>query len=255
MRLKQRVGAPARGLAAVLMLGAITATVWAQAPPAIRSITHLRIKPDKVGDWVAAEKDFAALVQKGGSERAYTVWQALTGPREYILVRYHSKWVEMDVVNDPKMAGHAGAMAAIMARLNAATESSWREIHSMDPGLTLPRPAQMPNMVRMARITVAGGRMDEVFDLFKAVTLPAMKAAGVASYGVGRVRYGAGTNQVITHTGFSSWADLDGPTPIEKTAGRDAYLKYVAKINTLTTRTEWTIYRHMPELSYTPAAK
>ena len=255
MQLRQIAGVSARGFAAVLMLGAIAGQAFAQAPPAIRSITHIRIKPDKIGDWIAAEKDYAALVAKAGSDRSYTMWQGMTGPREYIMVRYYSKWAELDVVNDPKMAEHAGAMAGIMARITAATESTSREILSAQPELSLPRPAEMPKMIRAARITVANGKWDEVLDTLKTVTLPAMKAAGVTAFGVGRVRYGAGTNQIMTYTGFNSWADLDGPTPIEKTAGRDAYMKYVAKMGTLTTRTEWTIYRLRAELSYRPAAK
>lgn len=255
MSFQHVAGLRARGLRAALLLLAVAAPSPAQDAPAVRSITHYQIKPDKVGDWVAAQKDYAALLQKAGSERSYTIWQALTGPREFIYVRYASKWAELEAVEDPKMKEHAGALAAIVARLNAATEGAWREIHSMQPELTLPRPATMPNMVRTARITVASGKMDELLALMKAVTVPAMKAAGVTSYGVGRVRYGAGTNQVMSHTGMSGFADLDGPTAIEKTAGREAYLKYVEKIGTLTTRTEWTIYRHRPELGYSPAAK
>ncbi len=254
MRSTQTLEVRARCLAAVLMLGVMAVPALGQEPPAIRAITHIQVKPEKAGDWMAAEKEYAALVAKAGSDRAYTIWQALTGPREYIIVRSYSKWAELDATNDPKLAEHAGAMGAIMARLNAATETSWREIHSMQPDLTLPRPAQMPNMLRTARINVASGKMDEVLALMKSVTLPAMKSAGVA-YGVGLVRYGTGTNQVLIHVGFSSWADLDGPTPIEKAAGRDAYLKYTDKLTTLTARTEWTIYRFRPELSYVPAAK
>ncbi|HEY3441286.1 MAG TPA: hypothetical protein VGK29_11060 [Paludibaculum sp.] len=245
----------ARGYAAVLMLAAVAVPALAQAPPAIRSIVHYRIKPDKLGDWRAAEKDYAALMAKGGSERSYTIWQSLTGPREFIWVRYYSKWAEMDVLAEPKMSAHAGELAAITARLNAATESGWREIHAMQPDLTLPRPAEMPKMIRVARINAASGKLDELLATMKAITVPAMKSAGVTSYGVGRIRYGGGANQVLTHTGMNSWADLDGPTPIEKSAGRDAYLKYVEKINSLTTRIEWTVYRFQPELSYAAPAR
>ena len=255
MQVSMKLEVCARGLAAVLMLGAIAGPARAQDPPTIRSITHLRIKLDKVGDWMAAERDYAALMAKGGSERTYIMWQSLTGPREYLFVRYYSKWAEMDVVTEPKMSEHAGALAGIMARMNAATESSWREIHAMQPDLTLPRQAEMPKMIWTLRITAASGKMDELLATMKAVAVPTMKSAGVASFGVGRVRFGAGTNQVMVHTGMSSWADLDGPTPIEKTAGRDAYLKFVEKINSLATRSEWTIYRYRPELSYAAPAK
>lgn len=205
---KPGVGGSARALAALLMLAAMAAPGWAQVGT-IRVMTHYRIKADKVGDWLAAQREFAALRRKAESERNYTVWQALTGPREYLLVSYYSKWSEMDVVRDPKMTEHAGDGVGIVARLNAATESSTREIHWMQPDLMLPRAAEMPKMVRTARITVASGNVDEVLDALRTMTLPAMKKSGITTYGVGRVRYGSGTNQLMAHPGFNSWVRTD----------------------------------------------
>jgi len=242
-----------KGILAVFVLATISAPAWAQGE--IRTVTHIRIKPDKGGDFVAAVRDLVALHTKAGTDRTYTTWQALSGPREYVEVSYSSKWAELDQTADPKMKDHAAAMAALSARLNACAESLETEIHVMVPELTSPRSAEIPRLVRTGRTTVAPGKMTEALDLFKNEVAPAWKKGGVAAFGVARVRYGAPNNQIHTFTAMNGWADLDGPTPAEKGMGSDAFQKFQAKIGAVTLRTEWTLYRYRPEMSYASAAK
>lgn len=241
------------GSAAVLAVLALSAPVWAQTE--IRTVMHVRLKPDKGGDFVAAVKELVALETKGGAERGFTIWQALTGPREYVVVSYASKWAELDQTADPKMKAHEGAMAAITARLQACSESLETEIHTMVPELVSPPGKAPPALVRTGRTTVAPGKMDEVLNVFRSELVPAWKKAGVAAYGVYRVRFGAPANQIHTFSALNGWADLDGPSPAAKGLGAEAYSQFMARMGALTLRTEYTIYRFRPELSYMPAAK
>jgi hypothetical protein len=234
-------------------IAAIAAPAFAQGD--IRVVTHVRVKPGSGGEWLAANKDRVALLAKGGSDRGFTVWQSTTGPREYVVVGYRSKWAELDQTVDPKMKAHEGPLAATWARMNAATESVETEIHTNVPDSTSPRTTAIPAFVRAGRTTVASGKINEVLDLFKNEVVPAWKKAGISSYGVYRIRYGAPTNQIHTFIAMKAWADLDGQSPVELAMGAEAYQRFQSKIAALTLRTEWTIYRYRPELSYIPAAQ
>jgi hypothetical protein len=240
-----------RGLAAVAVLAAVAAPAWAQGT--IRSVSHVRVKRDRNADFMAAVRDMAELYKKAGSSRSFTMWSSMTGPFEYVVVSYMAKYAEMDQTMDPKMKDHQGAMAAIVARLNSCGESMETEIHTMVPELTSAPGKEPPPYVRAGRTTVAPGKMNEVLDLFKSDLVPAWKKAGISAYGVARVRYGAPTNQIHSFIAMKGWADLDGPPPVETAMGTAAYQAFLTKIRALTLRTEYTIYRYRPNMSYIAA--
>ncbi|MSV31134.1 MAG: hypothetical protein EXQ57_01285 [Bryobacterales bacterium] len=56
------------------------------------AITFYAIKADRIGDYLAAVKEIAALRAKASSARYSAPWASLSGPREYALVTYRSKW-------------------------------------------------------------------------------------------------------------------------------------------------------------------
>jgi|WetSurMetagenome_2_1015567.scaffolds.fasta_scaffold315950_1 quinol monooxygenase YgiN len=227
--------------------------VAAQQQQNIRSVVHYHLKTDRIADFQAAFKDWSALLKKNGSERYFTVWSSQTGPREFVVVRYYSKWADLEFTPDPKMKDSAAAVAAIQARINQCTDTAERWIDEMIPELSLPRATTVPKMVRSGRVYVQPGKMDDVLAIFKNETFPAMKKAGVTAYGVARARYGTPINELHVYVGLSGWADLDGPLSVEKGMGADAYQKYLAKIRPLLGRTEYTLYSYLPELSNVPA--
>src|SRR3979411_2303105 len=93
--------------ALVLMAAAVWAMPMPAQQPNLRSITRYRVKPDRVGDFAAAIKEFNAVLKKGGSDKPYTIWISQSGPREYLQIRYYTKWAELDFTRDPKMKEQA----------------------------------------------------------------------------------------------------------------------------------------------------
>jgi quinol monooxygenase YgiN len=247
MRLKRTL----RGLAAVLVLGAVAAPAWAQGD--IRSVTHVRVKRDRTADFQAAVRDMIELHKKAGASRAFTTWSSATGPSEFVVVSHMAKFADMDQTMDPKMKDHQFAMAAIGARLNSCAESMETEIHTMVPELTSPMGATPPPFVRTIRTTAAPGKVNDVLEVYKTDLAPAWKKAGITAYGVARIRYGAPSNQVHTFTAMKGWADLDGPPPVETAMGTAAYQQFMTKVRAITLRTEYTIYRYRASMSYIPA--
>src|SRR5690348_17278949 len=84
-------------LSTVLIVGAVTTTAFAQPGlPAIRSITHYTVKPERAADMAAAIKEYNEILAKAHYDQGYTMWRSLTGSTEMLQVAYHSNWADLD---------------------------------------------------------------------------------------------------------------------------------------------------------------
>lgn len=220
-----------------------------------RSVSRFRVKPDRAGDFTLNIKEYISVMKKANPDRSFSMWSAMTGPMEYILVSYHAKYAELDylMANDPKMKDVSAQLAAIGSRINACVDASERYVDEILPDLSLPRPAEMPKMVRMIRSKVKPGQANAYMDLIKSTSLPAMKKAGAKVYTFTRMRYGRPTNEFSSVTEIANWASLDGTAPIVQALGEAGYQQYLAKVMALLDESEVNLYRHMPELSYAPS--
>ncbi|MGC4054528.1 MAG: hypothetical protein QM757_36070 [Paludibaculum sp.] len=243
--------------ACVLSLGclALLLPVMAQQQPVIRSVIRYRLKPDRISDFNAVMRERAALLKKGGSERYFTVWVSQAGPREVAVVRYYQKWAEVTQSPDPKMSANAAAMANLSTRMLACVESMDRTFDEMLPELSLPRPATLPPFVRTAKLIAQPGKINDVLDVLKQETMPAMKKGGATTWGVARARYGVASNEVHTYLGMSGWGDLDQPSPIRKGMGEEAYQKYLTRMGSLLVSVEYNLYSLNAEMSHMAPAQ
>ncbi|MGB7759831.1 MAG: hypothetical protein WBL61_08385 [Bryobacteraceae bacterium] len=243
-----------------LAAAALVTTILSVPSPAqqqqgnIRSVLFVKVKSDRVGDWKAAVKDYAALMKKSGVEQGFTVWSAQSGPDEYGVVWYSTKWKELDQDEDPKTKPVAGDLARVMARLDGATASLESWVDEMQPDLAI-RSKELPKMVRTGRIRVAFGKTDDVLAILKSYTLPAVQKAGVSAFGVAVARYGTPNNEIHTYSAFNGWADLDEPYGVQKGMSADEYKTYQARLGPLVESIEWTMWRFEPDLSYVPEPK
>ena len=238
---------------------ALAMTIWSVPSPAqeqqrnIRSVLFVKVKTDRVGDWKAALKDYAALMKKAGVEQGFTVWSAQSGPDEYGVVWYSAKWKELDQ-EDPKLKPVEADLARVLARLESATASLETWVDEMQPDLVM-RSKELPKMVRTGRIRVAFGKTDDLLAIFKSDTLPALQKAGVGAFGVAVARFGTPNNEIHTYSSFDGWADLDAPYGVQKAMSAEEYKAYQAKLRPIVESIEWTMWRFEPDLSYVPEPK
>jgi quinol monooxygenase YgiN len=218
----------------------------------IRTILFCRVKADRKGDWSAAVKEYAALMKKSGSAHGFTVWEAETGPDQYAVVWYSAKWKDVDEIDDPKNA--AGEIARVIARANGAMLSTETWMDELQTDLLIAG-KEPPKMVRTAQIRVSPGRVDEVLAALKTDALPALRKSGVSDWGVAIARYGTPANEIHIYSAVSGWAELDGPTNLQKEMTAGEYKAYEAKLRPYLEMVEWTMWRYQPELSYIPAPK
>jgi quinol monooxygenase YgiN len=220
-----------------------------------RSVSRYRVKPDRAGDFALNIKEYISVMKKSNPERSFSTWTSLTGPQEYVLVSYHAKYAELDqnMMQDPKLKDVAAQLAAIASRINACVEGGERYVDEIQTELSLPRPAEMPKTVRMIRSRVKPDQVNNYINLIRTEALPTMKKAGAQIYTVTRMRYGRPSSEFASVTALENWAALDSPSPFVQAMGEAGYQKYLAKLAAMLDESEINLYRHMPELSYTPA--
>ena len=239
-------------IAAALAVSLVT-SAYAQTRN-IRSITFVTIKPDRIGDFQAELKEVHALMKKDNSTRYSSVWMSLTGPREYAIVSYHSKWSELDEGADSATKEDAAELARLQTRMVDCASSWRRTIDVIQPDLSLPPSAEMPKMVRVLTTLVRADKYQDYLDLIKSDVLPAAKKGGLTTYLFAETKFGAPSNQVSSVIAMDKWAELDEPFGIEKALGKDGYKALLVKIRPLIIRSEVNEYRFQPELSYLPPA-
>jgi hypothetical protein len=219
----------------------------------VRSLFFYTIKPDRVGDFLAATKENAAVETKGGSERSFSVWHSLTGANEYVRVVNYTKWAELDRGPEAKMKDLAAELQSVGTRIGACIESSHRVIDELLPDLSLP-PAGAVQMIRVLRTRVRPDKVNEYMAMVKSEVSPAAKKAGLKVFTVSQVRYGAPGTEFISVAGITNWGDLDGGTWIQKAMGEEGYQRFLLKLRPLTIESEADIYRLVPDSGYSPAA-
>jgi len=221
----------------------------------IRSVRFYTVKPDRLGDFLAATKEYNAVVMKTGSDHYYSLWHSLTGDNEYARADNYAQWADLDNLTDPKIKDQAALLQTITTRIIQCTEHSHRIIEEVLPDLSLPPGGELPKMIRLLRTRVRPDRVGEYLALSKSDVLPAIKKSGLKFFSVAQLRYGAPTTEFTTVAGFNSWADLGAGFGLEKGMGKEGYQHYLATVGQLVVEREFNVYSLVPESSYLPPAK
>ena len=229
--------------------------VFAQQPTSLINVLHVRVKPDRTGDFRAAVQDYNAVLRKGNWSVASTLFVSTTGPSEYLLVRRYSNYAEMDVSPNSKMKDLAADLTRIMSRIQNCTEGFDTVIEQVESDLSQPRSNSPSKYLKTIRMRIRPEKVPDFLALMKSDLVPAVQKAGVKNHVMARVRYGAPRNEFVSATGFDSYAELDGLSPVAKAMGEEGYRKFNEKLRTVTLSNVQNIYRYLPDFSYVPASQ
>jgi len=235
-----------RILTAVAMVNFAVAG-WAQMGD-IRSVIEYRVKIDRATEFVDLQKQFVAELKKAGGTRNRYVFQLMSGPRAYAVVSYFKRWADLDQPPPPNPV-----ITGLLARINSCVESSERRIDVVNPALSIRDTNAISNLVQVVRVSVRPERVNDYLALVKS-TLPAYKKAGVKRRIFARARFGAPSSDFVASIGLEKWADLDGPNPLQKALGEQGYQDYLTKLSPLIYRSQFDIFRYLPDASYVPAS-
>jgi antibiotic biosynthesis monooxygenase (ABM) superfamily enzyme len=225
---------------------------WAQRQP-IRRVLVSTVKPDRVADFEAAVKQYNEVYAKVPGVRPVAMFQSLTGPYQFVLVRDYDKWADLDPGPVSKAIAANAELARINLRIGSCIESSTMIVEELQPDLSMPRPAGPPDLIRVARSRVRPDKTAEFEAIIKDELLPAHRKAGSKSFSVRRVRFGGPTNDYYLSTRLDGWADIAADS-VRKAMGDEAYQRMVAKLTALTVERELNVYRYRADLSYDKAS-
>lgn len=221
---------------------------WGQRQP-IRRVLLSNVKPDRVADFEAAVKQYNGVYAKIAGVRSVAMFQSLTGPHQFVLVRDYEQWGDLDRGPVAKAISENAELARINLRITNCIESSTTLVEELLPELSMPQPSGPPDLIRVARSRIRPDKVTEFEAIVKNELLPAHRKAGSKSFNVRRVRFGGPTNDYYLSTRLTGWADIAN-NPIRKAMGEEAYQQMVAKLIAITLQRELNVYRFRPDLSY-----
>ena len=229
----------------------LSAPMWGQRPT-IRRATLSTVKSDRTGDFEAAVKQYNEIYAKIPGVRPRGIFQSLTGPHQFVLVRDYDKWEDLDTGPVTKAVMANAELGRLNLRIVACLEQTTNLVEELLPELSMPRAAGPPEIIRLARNRIRSDKTAEFESIVKNELLPAYRKAGTPLT-VRRVRFGAPTNDYYLSSRLASWADV-GVESIRKAMGDEAYQRMVAKLTAITMERELNLYRFRPDLSYSAPA-
>jgi hypothetical protein len=220
------------------------------------SVTIVTIKPDRVADWVSAQKsETIPMQQKGGIKRRDT-WQSGAPFGEgntFAIVTPIEKFATYDMPNLPRRVLGDGPAQAYVAKLAAMTGAR-RTFAIQDRAELSIMPAANVKFVAgvLTETTIISGHAEQYEAYLKNDLLPLLKKDNAAGFLVSRTVFGGDANQYHTVLLLSSFGDIDKGPAQARLLTRPEAAAMAAKVTPHVAHTERNIIRYVPDLSYGP---
>jgi hypothetical protein len=222
----------------------------------IRVMEFNQPKRDHIDDYRAAEIDYAAAMRRVADSETYSCWLSLTGTAEVLRIFDYATWAERDQPNvAQRHPDRAAEIASIEQRARNANQSFRTVAMHLVPDASLPLAGENPRMLFVRWVRVSSGHLGEYEGIVKNEILPGLKKAGIKSFSVWQVDFGAPTPQLVLIEGIDNWAFFDRANPLKAAVGQEAYERTLTKAQAITVELREDLYRFRPELSYLPSKK
>lgn len=224
------------------------------APPPERFLVSTTlVKPEMVPAYTELiQKEAIPAYKKAGVPFR---WVFANGPvgtgATFVSVQPIRKYADFDPGPVLRAAMGADVYTKYLARVRPMIVSTHGVIQTLVPNASLRSySGKPPAWVIVATTNLQVGRGQEFASITETEFLPAYKKAGLADVWMFTTNLGAPTTQRTIVTPINGWADLDQPSPLTRALGAEGAQKLGQKRAALTTGTENTVMRYVPELSY-----
>jgi hypothetical protein len=211
---------------------------------------HYQLKTERIADFESASRDPVATLKKTSAPHDFTIWMALTGPREFVRVDRYSKLAELDAPtgsNLPNSGADADARARIQARIGDCIEGGSEVIARIVPEASLPL-GDPPAMIEVNVRHFQPGKANEFPALVRNDYLPLAKKAGIKTFFIAQTLWGETVPEYLSIRGVRNWAEFE-EDPMET---NPEYQAFMAKRRQVSAGAESNVYRFRADLSYLP---
>ncbi len=229
----------------------LTSAAIAQTTPPLLRVARVQVKSERVNEYLEVQKKFTEAYKKSGDGFRYVLRGSSGNPNEVVTIAPMNSYADMDGESPVLKGMTAAEYASLVARRNQCVNSVRITVERTLPDISLPNNMPMPKMVREIRTRVRPGMQNQYMALIKSDLLPALKKLDVKVYRMRQVQWGGSRVEFTSASPMEKWSELDVPANrLETAMGKDAYAKYLEKLNAMVVSSEYTIFRVVADSSY-----
>ena len=234
-----------------LGLAAFSAPAGAQQePPPWVEMTIVHVAPDRVDEFLAAQREISALDQAAGVPWRSVGRTAVFGDTyRFVITAPFSDFARLDRPGDAEPG-----RAAVVDRIRNAITSRVTWAVRTTPTLDNPLPAdEAPALMVVQVVSVAPGREQDYLRVMAEDVLPHFDEAEM-HHTSGALTFGGEGGYVhVFHV--DDFAALDQGSPMVRALGGPAALEVTAKLSGVVLRSEQWLVRYLPDVSFRPEAE
>lgn len=231
-------------------LAALSAPAGAQEPPPWLEMTLVHVAPDRVDEFLAAQREISALDRAAGVPWRSVGRTAVFGDTyRFVITAPFADFARLD------RPGEADpARAAVVGRIRSAITGRVTWAVRTTPTLDNPLPAdETPALMLVQVVSVAPGREQDYLRVMAEDVLPHFDEADM-HHTSGALTFGGEGGYVhVFHV--DDFAALDRGSPMVRALGGPAALEVTAKLSGVVLRSEQWLVRHLPDASFRPEAE
>ena len=216
-------------------------------------VTEVHVKPEKVDEWLALERNEVVPALKKAGIKEHTVYQTVIGEAtDFVIVRPLPSFAEFNGPDALERALGKDKAAVLVEKLRDCMVSMHRSIENRQDEFFLdPGDAQA---LFMSRYRAMPGKARDYLSFVRTEMYPVMKQAkedGTFSGLEVTTSVQGGEPGIITlNMYYADFAPLDGPPPVAKTLGPQGTAAFLTKGAGLISQLEQRILKRVPDLSF-----
>ncbi len=236
-----------RGLLLSLVLAAAATTARGQDPAPWLEMTLVHVAPDRVDEFLAAQREVSALEKEAGTPWRSVARTAVFGDTyRFVITTPLANFARLDRANDADPARDA-AVSRIRNVITSRTTYALRTAPTLDNPLP---DGEAPTLMIVQVVSVAPGREQEYLRVMAEDVLPHFDEAEM-HHTTGALTFGGEGGYVhVFHV--DNFAALDQGSPMARALGAPAALEVLAKLSGVVLRSEQWLVRYLPDLSFQP---
>ncbi len=238
---------------ALLLAGALPAAATAQEAPETTpwmEMALVGVDPGQVDEFLAAQRELAALEQKAGAPwRVVSRTAGFGDTYRFVIVKPLAQFAQLDRPGRPDPA-----RTSVESRIERTVTSRRTFALRTTPDIDNPLPdGRDPALMLVQLVSVVPGREQDYVRVMAEDVLPHFKEANM-HHSSGALTLG-GDSGYIHFFHLRNFGALDQGSPMARALGPEGALEVTAKLAGVLARTEQWIVRHLPDLSFRQEAK